>query len=149
MALEPVTAGPQPATEKNLYGVPVPRRCDYWNDEDYFNALGIKDDQAQDRNVTGTVLSSEDNAEVPGVNVVVKGTTIGTITDMDGKALNENKASSELAMHLLIYKMRPDIKAVCHAHWNPAKIRSGDDGNRPGPCLVWQNLSPYPDWLWS
>ncbi|MEZ5428402.1 MAG: class II aldolase/adducin family protein [Pyrinomonadaceae bacterium] len=38
------------------------------------------------------------------------------VTDMDGKALNDRKASSELAMHLLIYKMRPDIKAVCHAH---------------------------------
>jgi L-fuculose-phosphate aldolase len=38
------------------------------------------------------------------------------ITDMDGKALNENRASSELAMHLLVYKMRPDIRAVCHAH---------------------------------
>ncbi len=38
------------------------------------------------------------------------------ITDMEGKALNENKASSELAMHLLIYNMRPDIHAVCHAH---------------------------------
>jgi len=41
--------------------------------------------RAQDRNVTGTVLSSEDNAAVPGVNVVVKGTSIGTITDMDGQ----------------------------------------------------------------
>ncbi len=38
------------------------------------------------------------------------------ITDMDGKALNDKKASSELAMHLLIYQMRPDIHAVCHAH---------------------------------
>ncbi|HMQ04134.1 MAG TPA: class II aldolase/adducin family protein [Pyrinomonadaceae bacterium] len=38
------------------------------------------------------------------------------ITDMEGKPLNENKASSELAMHLLIYKMRPEIHAVCHAH---------------------------------
>ena len=38
------------------------------------------------------------------------------ITDMDGKPLNDRKASSELAMHLLIYKMRPDIRAVCHAH---------------------------------
>ena len=38
------------------------------------------------------------------------------ITDLDGKALNDQKASSELAMHLLIYRMRPDIKAVCHAH---------------------------------
>src|SRR6188768_628305 len=38
------------------------------------------------------------------------------LTDMDGKPLNDKKASSELAMHLLIYKMRPDVKAVCHAH---------------------------------
>ena len=38
------------------------------------------------------------------------------ITDMDGKPLTDKKASSELAMHLLIYKARPDIKAVCHAH---------------------------------
>jgi L-fuculose-phosphate aldolase len=38
------------------------------------------------------------------------------LTDLDGKPLNDKKASSELAMHLLIYKMRPDINAVCHAH---------------------------------
>jgi L-fuculose-phosphate aldolase len=38
------------------------------------------------------------------------------VTDMEGKPLSDKKASSELAMHLLIYKMRPDIKAVCHAH---------------------------------
>ncbi len=38
------------------------------------------------------------------------------LTDIDGKPLNDNRASSELAMHLLIYKMRPDIHAVCHAH---------------------------------
>lgn len=38
------------------------------------------------------------------------------LTDLEGKSLNDKKASSELAMHLLIYKMRPDIKAVCHAH---------------------------------
>ncbi|MDQ6788983.1 MAG: class II aldolase/adducin family protein [Acidobacteriota bacterium] len=38
------------------------------------------------------------------------------ITDLEGKPLNDKKASSELAMHLLIYKMRPDINAVCHAH---------------------------------
>src|SRR5438477_10443953 len=38
------------------------------------------------------------------------------VTDTDGKALNERKASSELAMHLLIYRERPDVRAVCHAH---------------------------------
>lgn len=38
------------------------------------------------------------------------------VTDMEGRNLTDKRASSELAMHLLIYKMRPDIKAVCHAH---------------------------------
>ena len=38
------------------------------------------------------------------------------LTDMDGKPVSDKRASSELAMHLLIYRMRPDIKAVCHAH---------------------------------
>src|SRR4029453_12385951 len=35
------------------------------------------------------------------------------ITDIDGQKLNERNASSELAMHLLIYRERPDVKAVC------------------------------------
>ena len=38
------------------------------------------------------------------------------VTDIDGRPLSDKKASSELEMHLLIYKMRPDVKAVCHAH---------------------------------
>src|SRR6478672_12065058 len=38
------------------------------------------------------------------------------ITDIEGRALNDQRASSELAMHLLIYRERPDVKAVCHAH---------------------------------
>lgn len=38
------------------------------------------------------------------------------VTDMNGKPLSDKRASSELAMHLLIYRTRPDIKAVCHAH---------------------------------
>src|SRR4026208_1059060 len=38
------------------------------------------------------------------------------ITDLSGRALNDQRASSELAMHLLIYRARPDGRAVCHAH---------------------------------
>ncbi len=39
---------------------------------------------AQDRTVSGKVTSSEDGSTLPGVNVVVKGTTQGGVTDMDG-----------------------------------------------------------------
>src|SRR4026208_1185250 len=38
------------------------------------------------------------------------------ITDLDGKPLNNRRASIELAMHLLVYRERPEINAVCHAH---------------------------------
>src|SRR5882757_8809068 len=38
------------------------------------------------------------------------------VTDASGKPLTQRKPSSELAMHLLIYQERPDVKAVCHAH---------------------------------
>ncbi|MEQ9305297.1 MAG: SusC/RagA family TonB-linked outer membrane protein, partial [Marinoscillum sp.] len=40
---------------------------------------------AQERTVSGTVTDSETGESVPGANVVVKGTTNGTITDFDGK----------------------------------------------------------------
>jgi TonB-linked SusC/RagA family outer membrane protein len=41
--------------------------------------------QAQTVQITGAVTSSEDGKGVPGVSVVVKGTTVGTITDFNGK----------------------------------------------------------------
>ena len=41
--------------------------------------------QAQERVVTGTVSAADDAAGLPGVNVLVKGTTNGTVTDFDGR----------------------------------------------------------------
>ena len=39
------------------------------------------------------------------------------VTDLAGQRLDgERKASSELAVHLLFYRMRPDVNAICHAH---------------------------------
>ena len=39
---------------------------------------------AQDKTVSGLVLSSDDDAGLPAVNIIVKGTTTGTTTDLDG-----------------------------------------------------------------
>lgn len=39
---------------------------------------------AQDRTVTGKVTSADDNQAIPGVSVVIKGTTRGTSTDAEG-----------------------------------------------------------------
>lgn len=39
------------------------------------------------------------------------------VTNLEGAHIaGTRKVSSELAMHLLFYRMRPDVKAICHAH---------------------------------
>ncbi|MGA2095965.1 MAG: class II aldolase/adducin family protein [Candidatus Acidiferrum sp.] len=39
------------------------------------------------------------------------------VTSLEGRQLaGERKFSSEIAMHLLFYSMRPDVNAICHAH---------------------------------
>src|SRR5438477_5073882 len=39
------------------------------------------------------------------------------VIDLDGKQLAGNRrVSSELGLHLLFYRMRPDVNAICHAH---------------------------------
>lgn len=40
---------------------------------------------AQQRTVTGRVTSEENGEPLPGVNVVVEGSTLGTVTDLDGR----------------------------------------------------------------
>jgi TonB-dependent starch-binding outer membrane protein SusC len=57
---------------------------------------------AQQRTVTGKVTSSEDGSSLPGVNVVVKGTTNGTVTDTDGKySLSITSASDILVFSFI------------------------------------------------
>ena len=47
--------------------------------------LGIGLATAQTREITGSVVSAEDDQPVIGASVIVKGTTTGTVTDYDGK----------------------------------------------------------------
>ena len=46
--------------------------------------IGLQVVFAQSRDISGKVTSSDDGASIPGASVVVKGTTLGSITDMDG-----------------------------------------------------------------
>jgi TonB-linked SusC/RagA family outer membrane protein len=40
--------------------------------------------QEKQKSVSGRVVSSSDGTGIPGVNVIIKGTVFGTVTDMDG-----------------------------------------------------------------
>ncbi len=67
----------------------------------------------------GVVISSEDNLPVIGASVFVKGTTIGTVTDIDGRftlsGIPANAASLEVAymgMKTVTVAIKPDLKVV-------------------------------------
>ncbi|MEN8115882.1 MAG: TonB-dependent receptor [Bacteroidota bacterium] len=46
--------------------------------------FGVLVVEAQVKSISGTITSSDDGTGIPGVSIVVKGTTIGTITNIDG-----------------------------------------------------------------
>ncbi len=47
--------------------------------------IGVQWAQAQTRTLSGSVTNADDGSTIPGVSVVVKGTTVGTTTDLDGR----------------------------------------------------------------
>jgi L-fuculose-phosphate aldolase len=69
------------------------------------------------------------------------------IVDMDGKRLGgKRRVSSEIGMHLLIYRLRPDVHGIVHAHPPTATgfAASGYDLNRPLVCEVVVGLGSIP-----
>lgn len=46
------------------------------------------------KQITGIVISEEDNLPVVGASILIKGTTVGTTTNMDGKFTISNVPSS-------------------------------------------------------
>jgi TonB-linked SusC/RagA family outer membrane protein len=58
--------------------------------------------QAQDFTISGTVSSLEDGSGLPGVNVIVKGTAIGTVTNIDGKYSINVPESAEILLFSFI-----------------------------------------------
>lgn len=59
---------------------------------------------AQNIQVKGTVVSGSDNEPLPGVNVVVKGTTNGGITDLDGNFTLSVPADATLSFTYIGFK---------------------------------------------
>ena len=69
------------------------------------------------------------------------------IVDMDGRQISGRKSvSSEIAMHLLIYKLRPDVRGVVHAHPPTATgfAAAGLALNQPLVCEVVIGLGSIP-----
>ncbi|MBB6458973.1 SusC/RagA family TonB-linked outer membrane protein [Flammeovirga kamogawensis] len=57
---------------------------------------------AQNKTLSGTILDGESSTPLPGVNVQVKGTVIGTVTDFDGNFTLSVPEESEILMFSFI-----------------------------------------------
>ena len=68
----------------------------------FLTFLGFQVLQAQAQEITGTVTSSEDELGVPGASILVKGTTTGTITDLNGNYSLEVPADANLLVYSFI-----------------------------------------------
>lgn len=69
------------------------------------------------------------------------------IVDMEGNRLSgKRKVSSEIGMHLLIYRLRPDVQGIVHAHPPTATgfAASGFGLSRPLVCEVVVGLGSIP-----
>ncbi len=58
-----------------------------------------------------------------GIYITATGTALGflerkdvVLVDYEGKEISKGKASSEIKLHVAIYRKRPDIKAIIHTH---------------------------------
>ena len=63
------------------------------------------------RTITGTVKSAEDNSALPGVNVLIKGTSTGVVTNINGKYQIEVPDGAEYLVFSFI-GMKPQEIAI-------------------------------------
>lgn len=67
--------------------------------------VGVNFLQAQTVQITGTISSSEDGQPIPGVSIQVKGTTIGVVTDLQGKyTINVPTTATTLVVSFLGFR---------------------------------------------
>lgn len=71
-----------------------------------FFLMGVQMVVAQTKQITGKVISDEDGLGIPGVSVVVKGTTIGTSTNIDGAFTIEAQNSDILVFTFVGMKIQ-------------------------------------------
>ena len=74
--------------------------------------VGIGLATAQTQRVTGTVISEEDGLPVVGASILVKGTTVGTITDVDGQFTLSNIPSSAKMLQISYIGMQSQEVAI-------------------------------------
>lgn len=76
-----------------------------------FTSIGLMIAQTP-RKVTGVVISEEDDQPVVGASVLIKGTTLGTVTNIDGQFTIDNVPSTARTLKISYIGMKPQEVAI-------------------------------------
>ena len=87
---------------------------------------------AQNIKISGTVISGSDNYPIIGANILIKGTTIGTITDVDGNFSFEAPKGSTLIVSYIGYQSQ-EMQVSGNA---PLKIILSEDTEKLDEVVV-------------
>jgi len=84
-----------------------------------FTSVGLMIAQTP-KKVTGVVISEEDDQPVVGASVLIKGTTLGTVTNIDGQFTIDNVRVCRNDASSFLYKQSPDFPkpGLCHVQKN-------------------------------
>lgn len=89
-----------------------------------FLSSPIQAQQSDARTISGTVVDSETGETIPGVNIIIKNTTQGTVTDIDGKFSMEVRSEDVVVFSFVGYikqevpvgdKTKLDVSLVSNA----------------------------------
>lgn len=106
--------------------------------------IGIGLSNAQVSQVTGNVMSEEDGLPVVGASVLVKGTTVGTVTDIDGNFTISGVPASAKTLVVSFIGLQSQEVAVKPVVNGSVEIGCTGFG-RSGGCGVWYAERTYGD----
>nr|WKN38258.1 von Willebrand factor type A domain-containing protein [Tunicatimonas sp. TK19036] len=66
--------------------------------------------QPATQTITGTITDAQDGAAIPGVNIIIKGTKVGTVTDSKGKYRLEDVSEKDVLVFSTIGYISQEIK---------------------------------------
>ncbi|MGE4586024.1 MAG: SusC/RagA family TonB-linked outer membrane protein [Mangrovibacterium sp.] len=81
-------------------------------------AIGLQSVLAQTREITGTVISADDGSSIPGVSVSVKGTTLGTITDVNGTFIIKVPESTQTLVFSFVGMKTNEVALTSQSTYN-------------------------------
>lgn len=91
-----------------------------------FIAIAVLPSFGQVKTITGTVVSSDTQETLPGTSIVVKGTTTGTVTDIDGKySISVPSDQSVLIFSFIGYVSKEilvGVQTVINVQLDPDKV---------------------------